>query len=310
MESCSLERMSPSSPGTNGAVPPFQRIAAELRAEMVSGELAAGDQIPTQAALSRRFRVSRATVQRALDELRKDEFIDSQRGRGSYVLGPGTVSRPDHEVGTQSGPGPAGVELAEHLDAAFQEPRITLDSFSLTAETLNSAMQGPLRRIQAGEISPPESVAVRLLLPEPGAQLAVPRLVGDAEDARPLERLRRLAQSHALSLQSSVDRLADLRLVTEVSVEIRSVPITPVNKLYLLNGTEALFGYYKVVERTVFYRGENMNIYDFLGLGATLFHYSAGGDSPDPYSAEYVRRSQDWFDSIWSTIAEPLRLFE
>ncbi|MFI9106289.1 GntR family transcriptional regulator [Streptomyces fildesensis] len=291
-------------------MPPFRRIADELRAEMDSGVLAAGDQIPTQDALSRRFKVSRATVQRALDELRKGDYIDSQRGRGSYVLRGRTSSRPDHEGRSHSGPGPAGVELAEHLEAAFREPRVTLDSFSLTAETLNSALQGPLRSIQAGEIDPPQSVAVRLLLPEPGAQLAVPRLVGDAGDGRPMERLRRLAQSHAHGLQGSVGRLKDLGLVTEASVEIRSVKVTPVNKLYLINGTEALFGYYKVVERTVSYRGEDMEIYDFLGLGATLFHYSAAGAGPDPYSAEYVRRSQDWFDSIWSTIAEPLRLFE
>ncbi|MEU3461637.1 GntR family transcriptional regulator [Streptomyces sp. NPDC006733] len=302
--------MSPSSPEHNGAVPPFRRIARELRAEMDRGELAAGDQIPTQEALSRRFKVSRATVQRALDELRKDAYIDSQRGRGSYVLRASGASRPEHEGRSHTGPGPAGVELAEHLEAAFRAPRVTLDSFSLTAETLNSAMQGPLRLIQAGELEPPQSVTVRLLLPFPGAQLAVPRLVGDPEDVRPRERLRRLAQSHALGLQSSVGRLADLGLVTQVSVEVRSMAVTPVNKLYLLNGTEALFGYYKVVQRTVSYRGEDMDIYDFLGLGATLFHYSAGGVVPDPYSAEFVRRSRDWFDSVWSTIAEPLRLFE
>lgn len=297
--------MNPGSGELNGSLPPYRRIAATLRAEIDSHAIAVGHQIPTQEALRRRFDVSRATVQRALDELRQDGYIDSQQGRGSYVLDPDSRAEP----GPGARPGPAGVELAEHLDAAFEDRRITLDSFSLTAETLSSAMQGPLRRIQAGEIEP-ESLAVRLLVPSPEARLAVPRLVSDPMDTRPLERLRRLAQSHALTLQSSVNRLADLRLMADVSVEIRTVPITPVHKLYLLNGTEALFGYYKVVERTVTYREEDMVIYDFLGLGATLFHYSAAGDSPDPSSAEYVRRSQDWFDSLWSTIAEPLRLFE
>ncbi|MDF9814739.1 biotin operon repressor [Streptomyces sp. SPB162] len=274
---------------------------------MDSGVLAAGDQIPTQKALSRRFKVSRATVQRALDELRKDAYIDSQRGRGSYVLRPSAA--PAHAAPSHAGPGPAGVELAEHLEAAFRVPTVTLDSFSLTAETLNSAMQGPLRLIQAGELEAPESVKVRLLLPSPDAMLAVPRLADDPEDPRPRERLRQLAQSHALGLQSSVGRLADLGLGTEVSVEIKSVAVTPVNKLYLLNETESLFGYYKVVRRTVSYRGEDMDIYDFLGLGATLFHHSAKA-GPDPYGAEFVRRSRDWFESVWSTIAEPLTLFE
>ncbi|MCZ4120856.1 GntR family transcriptional regulator [Streptomyces sp. H39-S7] len=297
--------MSPNSSEQNGegAVPPFRRIAQKLRAEVDSGELAVGDQLPTQEALSRRFKVSRATVQRALDELRKDSYIDSKRGRGSYVLRPSVA--PPH-----AGPGPAGVELAEHLEAAFRVPTVTLDSFSLTAETLNSAMQGPLRLIQAGELEAPESVTVRLLLPSPDAMLAVPRLVDDPDDPRPRERLRRLAQSHSLGLQSSVGRLADLGLGTEVSIEIRSVALTPVNKLYLLNGTEALFGYYKVVQRMVSYRGDDMDIYDFLGLGATLFHHSAVETGLDPYGPAFVQRSQDWFDSVWSTIAEPLTLFE
>ncbi|MCM2427049.1 GntR family transcriptional regulator [Streptomyces sp. RKAG337] len=295
--------MSSGSSETNGSMPPYRRIAAELRAEMDSGALAAGDQIPTQEALSRRFKVSRATVQRALDDLRQDDYIDSQRGRGSYVQGAGVRTGPRQ----RPGPGPAGVELAEHLDAAFQEPRITVDSFSLTAETLNSAIQGPLRRIQAGEIAP-ESIAIRLLVPEPAARLAVPRLVNDPEDGRPLERLRQLAQNQVGGLQSSFHRLADLGLVVDASIEIRTVSVTPFHKLYLINGSETLFGYYKIVEHPVSYRGVDMEIYDTLGLGATLFHYSSAGDTPDPYSAEYVRQSQDWFDSVWSTIAEPLRL--
>jgi hypothetical protein len=111
--------------------------------------------------------------------------------------------------------------------------------------------------------------------------------------------------SQAIAVRSAIVALQDLDLVSDVTVEIKRVPFTPVHKLYLLNRTEALFGYYEVVERAVSYGGEDLDIYDVLGLGSTLFHFSAGADTLDRQAGEFVDRSQRWFDSIWSTIAEP-----
>lgn len=281
-----------------GGVPPetpYLRIAWELRQDIDRGVFATGEQLPTQAALVRRFDVSRATVQRALDELRRDGWIDSQQGRGSYVL-----------ARSHSAPEPAGVGLADHVEAAFRAPRVTLDSFSLTSETLNSALQEPLRQVRGGHLHP-ESIAARLLLPSPGAHLALPITVADAADDRPLRRLRRLVLSQAVTVASALGALADSGHVADVSVQIRTVPLTPTHKVYLLNGRDALSGYYEVVNRGVPFDGEEVEIYDVLGLDATLFHSSSDGHG---HGAEYVRSSQRWFDSLWSTIAEPLRLFE
>jgi hypothetical protein len=279
---------------TDSGAAPYRRIAHLLRAEIVRGDLPAGAQLPTQEALARRFEVSRATIQRALDELRQDGYIDSQQGRGSFVL-----QRARHE----STFGPAGVRLAPSLNAAFQAPHVTLDVFSLTAETLYAALQQPLQRVRTGELRP-ESVALRLLLPAPDARLAVPQSVADAEDERPLRRLRRLLESQSVGVQSALYGLRDLGHVSDVTVEIRSVAITPVHKLYLLNGEDALFGYYEIIERPVRIAGGDVDIFDVLGLGATLFHFSAGPDT-DEQGKEFVARSQRWFDSLWSTIAEP-----
>jgi hypothetical protein len=102
----------------------------------------------------------------------------------------------------------------------------------------------------------------------------------------------------------------DLELVSDVSVEVRTVEITPLQKVYLLNGTEALSGYYNVSSRRVLIGEESMEIYDFLGLRAMLFHHSAAQPDPDPYDAANVEELSGWFESLWSTIAEPLTLFE
>lgn len=283
-----------------GAGPPYRQIALVLRAEIDQGDLRAGQQLPTQQALVRRFDVSRATIQRALDDLRQEGYIDSQQGRGSYVL---------DRAADHSQPGPAGVNLADYVDEAFQASHVTVDSFSLTAETLNSALQEPLRRVRMGEIRP-DSVAVRLLLPTMDARLALPQLVSDPADDRPLRRLRRLITGQAITLASAVRSLADSGHVADVAVEIKMVPATPLHKLYVLNGTEALFGFYVPVRRPVLFDGENLDIYDVLGLDATLFHHSSGPDANDSQSRTFAVDSQRWFDSLWSTIAEPMTLFQ
>lgn len=294
-------------PGSDGDVTaPYRRIAAELRAEIEDGRPRVGRQMPTQDKLERRFGVSRATIQRALQELRRDGYIDSQRGRGAYVLDRPVAQR----VGVKrSRHGQAEPELAAHVAAAFEVERVTLDVFSLTTETLNKAVQVPLQRIRSRDIQP-DTITVRLLLPTLEGPLAVPRRVDDVSDEQPLKRLRRLTRNQAEVFQNSLQDVADRRLVSEVSLQIKTVPFTPTHKLYLLNGREALFAYYEVVDRTVSIKGEDMMIYDFLGLDAELFHYSTGGNDPDPHDVEFVRRSQRWFDSLWSTIAEPLTLFE
>ena len=226
--------------------PPYRRIAQKLRDEIKDGHHPVGELLPTQASLVKRFDVSRATVQRALEELRQEGYIDSQQGRGSEVLrqsaehSPGPVQRP-----VQREPAAAGVSLGEHIAAAFEADEVTLDAFTLTTETLNQAVQPSLMRIRAGELSP-RSITVRLLVPSLEALLALPRSVSDPTDQRPLARLRELVKAHAVSFESSIRALEDRKdreLVPEVKIERRAVAVTPLQKVYLLNGTEALTGF-------------------------------------------------------------------
>lgn len=67
------------------------RLSDEVRdsvlADLVlSGEVSAGELLPTEAELCRRYGASRVTVRTALYSLRDAGFIDIQQGRGSTVL--------------------------------------------------------------------------------------------------------------------------------------------------------------------------------------------------------------------------------
>ena len=65
---------------------PYEVIAAELREQIVTGRLRAGDQLPTIADLATRHGVAVGTVHRAMDLLRTEGLIAASRGRRSVVL--------------------------------------------------------------------------------------------------------------------------------------------------------------------------------------------------------------------------------
>ncbi|MFB4194761.1 winged helix-turn-helix domain-containing protein [Streptomyces carpaticus] len=274
-----------------------ERIAETLRSRIRSGELPRNSRLPTQRALSEEFGVNRGIVRQVLAVLEREGFV-SARGRGA----PAVVSAPASDT-----PRPAGVEVADRIALAFQAERVSIDAFTLTTETLSSALAGPLIAISAGELKP-RSITVRVLLPSWDAPLAFPRLITDPADPRPMARLRELTRTFSTSLRHQLNSLAEMHLVPEVSVEIRTVAVTPLQKLYLLNGSEALTAYYTVVPRTVEYEKEQLEIYDVLGLSSKIFRSSSDKDSRDEQEAAYVTESRLWFESLWSTISRPLTL--
>jgi DNA-binding transcriptional regulator YhcF (GntR family) len=291
-----------SSPST-GSRSPYLHIADVLRGEILDGRYPVGERIPSQAELEERFDVSRPTVQRALTELRKDGYIDNQRGRAAEVL----PRREQHGRAVASeDPDLAFAVLDAHIAIAFEQRHVAIDSFSLTTETLNAALAMPLLRIKLGELRP-ESIALRVLLPSPDAMLAIPKLVADPTDPRPLNRLRNLVSSHVTTLRSAFNGLSVIAPGIEHSIEVRAVPVTPLAKLYLLNQDTALYAYYRVVPRTVpLGAGEEGEILDVLGISATLFPYRADPADPGSSDSRFVEESQQWFESLWTTIAEPM----
>ncbi|WP_407565766.1 GntR family transcriptional regulator [Streptomyces sp. 184] len=292
--------MSRDQPSANGGRVARDRVADALRARIDSGELQPGDSLPTQKALMDEFDVERGVVRKALDLLKREQLL-ADVGRGS----PPTVAEPSAHRETST-PLTAGVELAERLDVAFQATQVTLDAFSLTTETLNQAIAPTLMAIAAGRPAP-RSVTCRIMVPSPDAHLALPLLVADPSDPRPLKRLDRLIELHARSFAHALQYLRERGRVKDLSVEVRGVALTPTTKLYVLNGTEALTGFYEVVPNSVPTPAgdENMDIYDVLGVDTSLFRHSSAHDARDRHEAAYVDSAKRWFESAWQKIAKP-----
>jgi GntR family transcriptional regulator len=63
----------------------YREIAADLRARVESGELAAGGVLPSESELTKTYDASRVTIRRALESLREAGLVDSRQGFGWFV---------------------------------------------------------------------------------------------------------------------------------------------------------------------------------------------------------------------------------
>lgn len=78
----------PARPLAEGHLPTplYHQIYVLLREQIVSGAYPAQAALPTEHELMRRFRVSRITAKRALDELAAEGLVERRRGRGTRVV--------------------------------------------------------------------------------------------------------------------------------------------------------------------------------------------------------------------------------
>ena len=69
----------------NANKPLYEQITTQIKAMIMSGELQAGDAIPSMRSLAKSIHVSVITVQKAYEDLQRDGFIETTVGRGSFV---------------------------------------------------------------------------------------------------------------------------------------------------------------------------------------------------------------------------------
>ncbi|WP_107049987.1 winged helix-turn-helix domain-containing protein [Streptomyces bicolor] len=273
-----------------------QEIADILRERIRVGELKAGDRLPTQAELAEEFGVERGTVRQALRALQEDGLLTNV-SKGS----PPRIALP---APTRGAPQPTMVSLAPRLTEAFAVPHVRVDVVCHTSETLMLALGEPLRLIHEGSIRP-ESIDVRVLLPSRDIHLAFPVLVEGRGDDDPVhKRWLAMRNAQAQVLRHNLQAVRSTHGI-EVHVAFRALPFTPPVKLYLLNGEEALIGYYVLTERQEEYESQTLEMYDALGSKSLLFSFVKQAGQRD---AAFVEESQKWFDALWETISTDLTL--
>ena len=65
--------------------PLYEQIATQIKTQIMSGDLKAGEALPSIRALAKSVHISVLTVQKAYDLLQTDGFIETTAGKGCYV---------------------------------------------------------------------------------------------------------------------------------------------------------------------------------------------------------------------------------
>lgn len=146
-------------------LPPYRRIAAELRARIESGALRPGEAVRSESELRDEYGATRVTVRRALALLRADGLIGTEQGRGAVVR-----PRPRVRMLTAGG----NFRAHRHTGAA-----------NFNAEAAAQGLR-PEQRITAVErVAAPDEIAARLGLSE-AAEVIVRRRLFLIDD-RPMQ---------------------------------------------------------------------------------------------------------------------------
>ena len=66
-------------------VPIYEQLMAQIKADVISGEMNPGDALPSVRALAAELKISALTVKKAYDKLEEEGFVVTVHGKGSYV---------------------------------------------------------------------------------------------------------------------------------------------------------------------------------------------------------------------------------
>ncbi|MFJ5934465.1 GntR family transcriptional regulator [Streptomyces sp. NPDC093071] len=106
-------------------VPLYLRVAAALREDLAQRRISPGSRLPSERSLSQRYHVNRQTVRSALQLLRDEGLVVTDR-RGTFAAGPGAEARTEdcaprvHRPSFPGGPRAAGTLVRASL--AWEPP--------------------------------------------------------------------------------------------------------------------------------------------------------------------------------------------
>jgi GntR family transcriptional regulator len=69
----------------HSSVPAYEQIKEQIKAAIMSGEIKAGEMLPSVRALARELKVSNITTIRAYSDLENEGLVNTVQGRGCYV---------------------------------------------------------------------------------------------------------------------------------------------------------------------------------------------------------------------------------
>jgi len=166
--------------------PLAERIANEIRKLIMAGDWESGRKVPTNEVLRAQYDTSNVTIQRALQILKDERFLEGQTGVGVFVRS----------------------ERAQTIQPAhYIAPSEPGQQYRWLTEATKRQQRGKYRMLEVGEVVPPREVAKALRLDEGGTAMLRSR-IGFLDD-QPAE----LVHSYYPIELARGTRLADRRLI-------------------------------------------------------------------------------------------------
>ncbi|MFH9574234.1 GntR family transcriptional regulator [Streptomyces sp. NPDC017454] len=166
--------------------PLAERIAAEIRKLIMSGDWEPGKQVPTNSQLQEQFDTTNVTIQRALQILKDERFLEGKAGVGVFVRG----------------------ERAQTISPAhYIAPAEPGQPYRWLSEATKRQQTSRYRMLEVAEVTPPTEVARALRLAEGGTAMLRSRI--GLLDGQPAE----LVHSYYPIELAHGTRLADRRLI-------------------------------------------------------------------------------------------------
>lgn len=130
--------------------PKAEKVAADIRALVMSGEWGPGEKVPSNAELTERHEASNVTIQRALNLLKDEELLEGRSGSGVYVRD----------------------DAAQIITpASYMAPSDPGGPYSWVSEAAGRGQSGSNKILTVEEVEPPKRVATALALGEKGTAM-------------------------------------------------------------------------------------------------------------------------------------------
>ena len=111
----------------SSGVPIYEQIKEQIKKQIMSGELSAGDALPSMRLLAKELKISIITTKRAYEDLEKEGYIANVQGKGCFVNAMNTELVRENML----------FSIQELFDSAVDKALIGKISLEELTETLN-----------------------------------------------------------------------------------------------------------------------------------------------------------------------------
>ena len=115
-----------------GDTPIYQQITDQIKGQILTGKLQAGDALPSMRLLAKELRISVITTKRAYEELEREGFIATVPGKGCFVEAQNQELLREEQLR----------RVEEHLSRAVEEAQRGGIGLEELTEILNILYQG------------------------------------------------------------------------------------------------------------------------------------------------------------------------